>query len=210
MSLSDPAFVRTAQRRLKRIDQELGRVIEAVGDWNLQLNRGGYEVLVRAIISQQISTSAARSIFTKLKALLPEGRVKARSIHELTDEQLQQAGVSPQKRGYLRDLTTHAVNGTINFRRIAKASDEEAIAELIQVRGIGRWTAQMYLIFSLGRPDVFAPDDLGLKNAVTQLYGFASPLPRTELDRFAERWAPWRSVAAWYLWRAADQGILQK
>ncbi len=179
-------------------------LIRTVGAFTLQTEPGGYEVLVRSILSQQISVAAARTIRMRLQDLLPRGRMTAKAIDKLSDEQLQTAGISTQKRGYLRDLTRCTLDGTINFRRIELSDDETAIAELIQVKGIGRWTAQMFLLFSLGRPDIFAPDDLGLKNAVTRLYGFDAHPPRHELLALSERWSPWRSVASWYLWRSLD------
>lgn len=97
------------------------------------------------------------------------------------------------------------MDGTINFRRIGKASDEDAIEELVQVKGIGRWTAQMFLMFSLGRIDVFAPDDLGLKNAIHLLYEPAEKLSRAGLEQHAEMWRPYRTIASWYLWRSLEQ-----
>lgn len=161
-------------------------------------------MLVRSILSQQISTAAARTIRGRLEALLPGGRLKAESINLLTDEQLQQVGVSSQKRGYLRDLTQRTLDGSLNFRRIAKEDDDAVIAELIQVRGIGRWTAQMYLMFCLGRPDVFAPDDLGLQNAVVRLYELPARPAKLQLEEISSRWAPWRTIASWYLWRSLE------
>ena len=133
------------------------------------------------------------------------GKIAPASIAKLTDEQLQSAGLSNQKRSYVRDLTERTLDGTIDFRRIARQSDEEAIAELIQVKGIGRWTAQMYLMFSLGRLDVFAPDDLGLQNAIKALYEIPEKPKRTHFETVAEVWAPYRSIASWYLWRSLEK-----
>lgn len=207
-SAFDPQDMRAACQLLSRRDRRLGRVIRHVGEFGLQPEPGGYEVLVRSILSQQISVAAARTIRERLQAQLPGGRIRAEVVAQLTDAQLQQAGISQQKRGYLRDLTRCTLEGIISFRRIAAADDEAAIAELIQVKGIGRWTAQMFLMFSLGRPDIFAPDDLGLRMAMIDLYGLSDKPARSELLDIAAVWAPWRSVASWYLWRARDQGIL--
>jgi DNA-3-methyladenine glycosylase II len=200
--------VRKAVRRLSAVDPILGTVIRRVGPFMLQVERGGYEIVVRSILSQQISTAAARTIRTRLQELLPGKKIQPKSIDALSDDQLQLAGISKQKRGYLRDLTRCTLDGTINFRRIAARSDEEAIAELIQVKGVGRWTAQMYLLFSLGRPDVFAVDDLGLQNAIKSLYSLTDKPKRSELEQIAVNWAPHRSVASWYLWRAIDQKVI--
>lgn len=201
---ADSAAVQEACRKLARRDKVLGSVIRRVGDFTLKPEGGGYDMLVRSILSQQISTAAARTIRGRLEALMPGGKLNAETIHRLTDDQLQQVGVSNQKRGYLRDLTERTLDGTINFRRIAKEDDEAVIAELIQVKGIGRWTAQMYLMFCLGRPDVFAPDDLGLKNAMIALYGLDEKPPKSQLEELAAVWAPWRSIASWYLWRSLE------
>ena len=159
---------------------------------------------MRAILSQQISVAAARTIRGRLQALLPAGKLTAKNVDELSDDQLQSVGVSRQKQAYLRDLTSCTLDGTINFRRIAKKSDEDAVAELVQVKGIGRWTAQMFLMFSLGRLDVFAPDDLGLKNAIQKLYKLPKKTTRSELEQHAEMWRPYRTLASWYLWRSLD------
>jgi DNA-3-methyladenine glycosylase II len=153
----------TALQHLKQADSILAAVIDQIGPFAMKTQKSGYEVLVQAVISQQISTAAARTIRLRLQALMPEQKILPEALQQLSDEQLNQIGISRQKLSYLRDLTRCTLEGIIEFRRISRANDEYAIAELTQVRGIGRWTAQMYLMFSLGRPDVFAPDDLGLK-----------------------------------------------
>ena len=210
MELTKPESIQKAKRYLGRRDPVLRDVMRRVGEFSLKIESGGYEVLVRAIISQQISTAAAKTIRQRLEELMPKKKIHPESVNGLSDEQLIGAGISTQKRGYLRDLTLKTLDGTLDFRRIAAADDESAIEELIMVRGVGRWTAQMYLLFSLGRPDVFATDDLGLKNACRHLYGLSESPARAELEQLAERWAPWRSIASWYLWRAADQGLLSE
>jgi DNA-3-methyladenine glycosylase II len=191
-------------KMLRKTDPVLGDVIRRVGPCTLKLNRGGYEIVVRALLSQQISVAAARTIRGRLQALLPGGKIRPSPMAALSDAQLQSVGISRQKRGYLNDLTRCTLDGTLSFRRIAKLPDEAAIAELTQVKGVGRWTAQMYLIFSLGRPDVFAPDDLGLQNAVRRLYSLPQPARRPDFEQLAARWAPYRSVASWYLWRSLE------
>jgi len=193
-----------AVRHLKRQDTVLRGVIEQVGPLRLKSAGVGYAVLVQSIISQQISTAAAATIGQRLRQLAGGGELSAEWVAELSDTQLKSVGISPQKLSYLRDLTRCTLEGVISFRLISRKSDEAAIEELTQVRGIGRWTAQMYLIFSLGRPDVFAPDDLGLRNAMQRLYGLGEKPGRLELERLAERWRPWRSAASWYLWRSLE------
>jgi DNA-3-methyladenine glycosylase II len=197
-----------ARRHISRRDPVLKTVMQLVGPYTLKPQPGGYRMLVRSILSQQISTAAARTIRGRLQALLPGGRLAVNAIDSLSDEQLQSVGVSAQKRGYLRDLTRCTLDGTVNFRRISRLDDEAVIEELIQVKGIGRWTAQMFLLFSLGRPDVFAPDDLGIRNAMIRLYGLQEKPSRDHLDQIADPWKPHRSVACWYLWRALDQNVI--
>ena len=204
----DRAEVELALKRLTEVDPVLGKVIRQVGDFALKTEKGGYEILVRSILSQQISIAAARTIRGRLQALLPSKKIRAEDIHGLTDDQLQSVGISQQKRTYLRDLTLCTLDGTICFRRLKNKSDDEAIEELVQVKGIGRWTAQMYLMFSLGRLDVFAVGDLGIRNAMIALYGLDEKPGLSELESIARIWAPHRSIASWYLWRALDQKVI--
>lgn len=204
----DRAEVEQALKRLIKVDPVLGSVIRKVGEFALKTEKGGYEILVRSILSQQISIAAARTIRTRLQALLPSKKIRAEDIHALTDEQLQSVGISQQKRTYLRDLTRCTLDGTICFRRLKSKSDDEAIEELVQVKGIGRWTAQMYLMFSLGRLDVFAVGDLGIRNAMKSLYGLNEKPTIIEMENIANIWAPHRSIASWYLWRALDQKVI--
>ena len=197
--------VRKGLRMLCRNDAVLAGVVRSVGPFALKPDPGGYEILVRSILSQQISVAAARTIRGRLQALLPAGKLTAQNLDALSDDQLQSVGVSRQKQTYLRHLTSCTLDGTINFRRIAKESDDGAVAELIQVKGIGRWTAQMFLMFSLGRIDVFAPDDLGLRNAIERLYDLPEKPSRSELEQHADKWRPYRTIASWYLWRSLEQ-----
>lgn len=199
------AQIPEALQQLKQADPVLGGVIDRTGAFLLKAKKSGFEVLVQAVISQQISTAAARTIRLRLQTLLPESRICPEALQQLSDQQLAAIGLSRQKLGYIRDLTRCTLEGIIQFRRISRADDEAAIEELIQVRGIGRWTAQMYLIFSLGRPDVFAPDDLGLQNAIARLYPLPDKPRRPDFMAIAERWKPWRSIASWYLWRSLEQ-----
>ena len=182
-------------------------VIRHVGACQLTRRGGRFDVLARSILSQQISVQAARTIRRRLQGLLPGRRISAAGIDRLSDADLQSVGISQQKRGYLLDLTGHVVAGTVNFRRLARSSDEAVITELTTVRGVGRWTAQMFLLSGLGRPDIFAPDDLGLKNAIKSLYGLSGRPTTEQLEEIAECWAPYRSVASWYLWRSLDMPL---
>jgi DNA-3-methyladenine glycosylase II len=194
-----------AVRHLSRRDVVMRRTIKQIGPFGLKPQRGGYRMLVRSILSQQISVAAARTIRNRLQAQLPGGRLSPQAVDRLTDAQLQAAGVSTQKRTYLRDLTRQTLEGTVNFRGFSRMDDEAIIEQLTQVKGVGRWTAQMFLLFSLGRPDVFAPDDLGIRNAMIRLYDLPADPDRSLLEEVAAAWRPHRSVASWYLWRTLDQ-----
>ncbi|MBC7966952.1 MAG: DNA-3-methyladenine glycosylase 2 family protein [Fuerstia sp.] len=204
----EPTEIRKGVRVLSKNDPVLAGVMRNVGPFTLKAEPGGFEILVRSILSQQISMAAARTIRGRLQALLPAGKMTAKNIDALSDDQLQSVGVSRQKQTYLRHLTSCTLDGTINFRRIATESDDNAVAELIQVKGIGRWTAQMFLMFSLGRIDVFAPDDLGLRNAIEKLYELPEKPSRSELEQHAEKWRPYRTIASWYLWRSLEQKVI--
>lgn len=188
---------------LKRTDPKLAHVIADVGPCQLKPQGGSFAILARSILSQQISVAAARTIRRKLQLLLPNRRLTAAAILNLTEEELASAGVSNQKRGYLLDLASKVDTAEINFRRIARWPDNEVIDCLIQVKGIGRWTAQMFLLFGLGRSDVFAPDDLAIRNAMIKIYELESH-DKTPMEDIASTWSPHRSVASWYLWRSLD------
>ncbi len=199
-----PVDIRKGLRFLCRNDPTLAAVVRKVGPFTLTPGSGRYEILVRSILSQQISVAAARTIRGRLQALLPSGKLTAKGINSLTDDELRSVGVSQQKQGYLRHLTSCTLDGTINFRRIANASDDNAIAELVQVKGIGRWTAQMFLMFSLGRLDVFPHDDLGLRAAMRDLYQLPEPPDKATCLRLADLWRPYATIASWYVWRLSD------
>lgn len=188
---------------LRGRDQVLREVIDAAGPCALKLRRDRFAALAGSILSQQISTSAARTIRARLIERAG-GRLAAEPLLALSDEELRACGVSAQKAGYLRDLSSRVASGALPLDRIGRLGDEEVIQYLTAVKGIGRWTAQMFLIFSLGRPDVLPHDDLGIRNAIRKLYGLPEMPRRDEMDRIAEPWRPYASVACWYLWRSLD------
>ena len=188
---------------LQSVDPQLATVMSEVGPCLLKPEGGSFAILARSILSQQISVAAARTIRRRLQALMPNRRLTANAVLDLTEDELAAVGVSNQKRRYLLDLASKVAEGEVSFRRIAKMSDEDVIECLIQVKGIGRWTAQMFLLFGLGRPDVFAPDDLGIRNAMIKIYGLDSH-DKAPMEAIASNWSPYRSVASWYLWRSLD------
>jgi len=164
-----------------------------------------YEALARAIVFQQLSTKAAQTIWGRASALGERGRFpRAPELLALAPEALRAAGISGNKALALRDLAERVDDGRLRLPSIGRRDDEAVIEELIQVRGIGRWTAQMFLMFKLGRLDVMAPDDLGLQEGLRRLDGLEErPAPRALAER-AEAWAPLRSVASWTLWRVLE------
>lgn len=197
--------MQVALTHLKTSDRILARLIYDVGPFTLKPQRGGFAMLVRSILSQQISTAAARSIHARLEALAGTKRLTADIINGLSIEELRSVGVSPQKAGYLLDLAGKTLDGTLRFPTFARKSDEEIIATLTQVKGIGVWTAQMYLIFSAGRLDVFPHDDLGVRVAIKDLYGLPDLPDKTTSHHIAAPWRPYASVASWYCWRHLDR-----
>ena len=177
-------------------------VIDAVGPFTLRLERDRFGMLVRSIISQQISTSATRSIRRRLQELAPD--MTATTLARFTVDQLRSVGLSPQKASYIADLARRVNDRAVDLRQIGRFSDERIVEQLTQVRGIGRWTEQMFLIFSLGRLDVFPHDDLGVRTAIRNRYGLTDLPDKHTAHAIAAPWRPYASVASWYCWRTLD------
>ena len=198
----DPAL---AIEQLSAVDGKLARLIDRVGPFAMPTREAmsPFEMLLHAIVYQQISTKAAASIHTRLTALFPGAKPGPRRMQKLSDEDLRGAGMSRPKLRAARDLADKALDGTVPSRRRLDSMDDEAvIARLIQIRGIGQWSVEMMLIFQLGRPDVLPVTDLGVRKGFQLSHG-GRELPETKkLLRYGERWRPYRSVASWYLWRA--------
>jgi DNA-3-methyladenine glycosylase II len=197
------ADIQKARRHLRAADPVMKAVIDDVGPFTLRLERDRFHMLVRSIISQQISTSAARSIRRRLQELAPD--MKAATIAQFTVDQLRSVGLSPQKASYIADLAHKVNDGTVELRQIGRLSDERVVEQLTLVRGIGRWTAQMFLIFSLGRLDVFPHDDLGVRTAIRNHYGLDDLPDKQAAIAIATPWRPYASVASWYCWRSLDR-----
>src|SRR5258708_3240001 len=162
--------VASARRHLRKKDPVMRRLIDVVGPFTLKARRDRFPMLVRSIISQQISGKAARSIGKKLEALIAPAKITPHTLAALSVGDLRSAGVSPQKAGYLHDLAAKVDSGVVRLSRAGRMPDDDVIAELVQVKGIGVWTAQMFLMFSLGRLDIFSPEDLGIRSALRNLY----------------------------------------
>jgi DNA-3-methyladenine glycosylase II len=189
-----------AQRHLSRRDAVLKRLIALVGPCTLRPIEDRFAALARSIISQQISTKAAQSISTRLTQNL-NGLTPA-AVVAANDEQLRQAGLSAGKQRALRDLARHVHAGQLRLDDIHTCSDDEVIARLLPIHGIGPWTAQMFLIFSLGRLDVLPTADLGLRAGVQRHYALEE-LPRpAKLAELTQAWRPYRSIGTWYIWKS--------
>jgi DNA-3-methyladenine glycosylase II len=195
---------RAAVRHLRRSDPTLRHVIQHVGPFRLRLERNRFGMLVRSILSQQLSTGAARTIRGRLEGLLPPGGLTPQNLAAVSHAEMRSAGVSNQKAEFLADLADATLTGRIRLAKIGRKSDDDVIAELTQVHGIGRWTAQMFLIFSLGRLDVFPFDDLGVRAAIRNLNGLQDLPDKPTAEAVAEKWRPYASVASWYCWRSID------
>jgi 3-methyladenine DNA glycosylase/8-oxoguanine DNA glycosylase len=183
----------------------MARIIDAVGPFTLRPRDGAYRSLARAIFFQQLAGPAARAIMNRVLTLLDtddERFFTPKQLLAATDEQLRSAGLSRQKLTYLRDLSQKFASGEISEGEFAAQDDEEVIRRASSVKGIGRWTAEMFLIFSLGRPDVLPVDDLGVRRGFEQTYRLPELPSPDEMRRIAEPWRPYRSVGTWYMWRS--------
>lgn len=161
--------------------------------------------LARAIVYQQLSGKAAGTIFGRFLELFPKKKLSPKALLRLPEARLRGAGVSGQKISYLRDLAAKFLDGTVSPPRFHTMEDEDIRTHLIAVKGVGRWTADMFLIFTLGRPDVFPTGDLGIRNGFKMFFGLQRHPSVEKMERLAEAWRPYRSFASWYLWRVADE-----
>ena len=204
-----PPFWAKARRHLQGADPTLARIIAGHPRARLSSRGDGFTTLARSIVGQQISVKAADSVWNRLRERCPDPSPEALLRRRITT--LRSCGLSERKAEYLRDLARHFADGLIDPAELAGQSDAEVIARLTAIRGIGRWTAEMFLIFNLLRPDVFPADDLGLLNAISRHYldheptaGLLRGAGREKVLQLGARWAPYRSVATWYLWRSLD------
>ena len=204
-----PTDYARAQRLLVRRDPVLAALIRQHGPCGLSdaLRVDHFAALVRAIVFQQLSTKAAATIHGRLVALLPGGAVTPDALAALSEAQFRTVGVSRQKSLYLRDLSEKVASGAVSLGSIAELDDEGVIAALTQVKGVGRWTAEMFLMFRLQRPDVLPVGDLGILTAVQKAYRLRKRPTADRLRKLGDAWKPYRSIACWYLWRSLDAPI---
>jgi DNA-3-methyladenine glycosylase II len=199
-----------ARRTLMRRDPVLAAIIKRHGPCELGAVRDRFDhfaMLVRAIVFQQLSTKAATTIHGRLVAYMPESKPTAAALAAVTEEQFRAAGISRQKVGYLRDLSERVLSGALPLESVDAMSDEEVVVALTQVKGIGRWTAEMFLIFRLQRPDVLPVGDLGIVTAIQKAYRLRKKPTSDRMRKLGEAWRPYRSIATWYLWRSLDNEV---
>jgi DNA-3-methyladenine glycosylase II len=201
-----PAYWDEACRHLSKRDRVLKKLIPKFGDARLASRGDAFTTLARSIVGQQISVKAAQSVWDRFAATVggPSHKLAPKAVLALATPQLREAGLSARKCEYLQDLARHFSAGLAVPSRWGGMDDEAIIAELVAIRGIGRWTAEMFLIFHLMRPDVLPLDDLGLLKGISLNYFSGEPVSRAEARDVAEGWSPYRSVATWYIWRSLD------
>lgn len=201
-SLATPEYWDEACRHLSKKDRVMKRLIPRFGDACLQSRGDAFTTLARSIVGQQISVKAAQTVWDRF-AKLPR-RMVAGNVLKLKVDDMRAAGLSARKIEYLVDLALHFDSGSVHVEGWAQMDDEAVITELVGIRGIGRWTAEMFLIFHLMRPNVLPLDDIGLINGISQNYFSGDPVSRSDAREVAAAWAPYCSVATWYIWRSLD------
>jgi DNA-3-methyladenine glycosylase II len=194
--------VTQATKHLSRADPVMRAIVKSIGPCELRPGARGdhFTTLARAIVGQQLSTKAAETIWQRVLALHGNGRrIRPADLLALSDRALRAAGMSNAKVAYVKDLATKVDSEQLKLNRLSRLGDDEIVDVLTSIKGIGRWTVEMFLIFKLGRPDVWPVGDLGIRNAVVRAYGIDHT--KANLEAVGEPWRPWRSVASWYLWR---------
>ena len=197
-----PDYWPVAKTHLAKKDKVLRKLMKAYPDAQLNTRGNPFQTLARSIVGQQISVKAAQSIWDRFAAAA--GKVDPTSVAALPDERLRACGFSGQKAKYMKDLARHFDEGLVTPRRWKSMEDEKIIEDLVRVKGIGRWSAEMFLLFYLMRPDILPVGDLGLQRAMERHYNDGEPLTKDEMREIARPWSPWSTVGTWYLWRSLD------
>lgn len=201
-SVVTPNYWSEACEHLMRKDRVMRRLVPQYPVGQLESRGDAFVTLARSIVGQQISVKAAQTVWDRFAALKP--RITPNSVQQMEVDAMRASGLSTRKVEYLKDLSNHFIDGKVHTRQWDTMSDDDVIRELTAIRGIGRWTAEMFLIFFMLRPDVLPLDDVGLINGVSHLYFSGEPVSRHEVRDLASAWAPYRSVATWYIWRSLD------
>lgn len=210
-SLESSKTWRNGIKHLRKSDRRIASIIDRFGaisrDWSPD---DPYEAMVESFVFQQISGSAAESILKKFKKLYGGRLPKPKQFLKTPESRVRGAGISPQKYTYIRNLCERIVDGDLDLESLHRLPDEEVIAVLDDLKGVGRWTAEMFLMFNLKRIDVFPFDDLGIRKAVMKVYGLGHMPNREKMEALSEKWRPYRSMAALYLWKSQDSAPLAK
>jgi DNA-3-methyladenine glycosylase II len=196
--------MRKAILHLKNADPVLSAVIDRVGAFRIEYREPSFETLVRSIVYQQLSGKVAAVIFGRFRDLIPSRKLTPQNILKLTPARMRKAGLSKQKTAYIRDLARRTARGAVKFETLPALADHEVIEHLVQVKGIGVWTAHMFLLFALQRPDVLPTGDLGVRTAIQKAYALAELPDPKQMEELAAAWRPYCSVASWYLWRSLE------
>ena len=196
-----------ARKHLMKTDPKLSLIIKRIGRCELHAvaPRDAFEALCMSIASQQLSVKAAATIFGRFCDLFPNRKVSPEGVMTLTDDQIRAVGFSRPKASFIKDLAARVLDGRLDLKGLKRHPDDEVMRQLVAVKGIGRWTAEIFLMFRLGRMDIFPADDLGLMNAVHRAYGMRKRPDAKKLRKMGESWSPYRSVAAWYLWQSLNE-----
>lgn len=197
-----PVYWQIATHELAVNDPVMGELIRQYDDAVLKSHGNAFTTLVRSIIGQQISVKAAECVWQKMACTIPD--IAPQVIYGADEDLLRQCGLSYRKIGYLQDLSLHFMTNKLNVSEWDVMDDEALIDQLVQIKGIGRWTAEMFLIFHMLRPDIFPVADIGLQRAISMHYFDSQVVNKKSMFELAQRWKPWRSVATWYLWRSLD------
>ncbi|MCH9847138.1 MAG: DNA-3-methyladenine glycosylase [Betaproteobacteria bacterium] len=197
-----PDYWAAACDHLMKKDRVMRRLVPKFIGASIETRGEPFVTLARSVVGQQISVKAAQSVWDRFSALMKT--VNPRAVSKLTVEDMRAAGLSGRKVEYIKDLADYFQTGKVSVKQWDAMEDEAIIAELIAIRGIGRWTAEMFLMFYLRRPDVLPLDDVGLLNGISKLYFSDEPVSRSEVRDLARAWEPYRSVATWYIWRSLD------
>ena len=200
--MKKPIFWEIAKNELRKKDRKLGRIIDSYPKDFLFSKSDPFYTLARSIVGQQISVIAAQAVWNRFENKL--GKINAINVHESHHMTLKSSGLSRQKISYLKSLSSAFLNNELNIRNWKSMKEDQIIEELIKIKGIGRWTAEMFLIFNLCRPDVFPADDLGLIKGICNCYNLEYPISKEHAIKLSYKWKPWRTVATWYFWRSLD------
>jgi len=205
-----PTTIEIGTSKLVSCDPQLAAIINNIGPCLLERREQGFASLVRSIVSQHVSKSAAQSVRSKLDSLFEDMCINPEQILLIEEDELLKTGLSGPKVKYIKGLADHIISGKLNFNELESIDDETVINILTQVKGIGRWTAEMYLMFSMNRLDIFPIDDAAIRNAMINIYDIPKDSFNSKAREIAENWKPYRTIACWYFYRYTDNSRIRK